>query len=129
MIEAGENEAGTTLRLPRSGTVIRVLPRSFFTEYDVTKAEVLDNELGKSLLFQFTQAATRDLFRQTVSNQGRRIVTVVNGMPIGATQVNRPISEGYIFTYVEVEDDQVAKLAKDITRTSEDARKELEKRK
>ena len=117
-----------TARLPRSGTVIPLAPKAQFTEYDIERCTVMDNELGRSLVFELTSRAVKDLYRVTATNQGRRIVTVVNGLPIGAIRITSPISQGYIVTYVEVEDAELEKLAKEITQTSEDARKELEKK-
>jgi hypothetical protein len=79
-------------------------------------------------MFLLTPDASRDLFRQTLAAQGRRIVTTVNGQPIGAVRIDRPISQGVILTYVELPAEDLIKLASDITRTSEDARKELKKK-
>jgi len=128
MFEADAREAGALVRLPTSGTTIKVQPKSFFTEYDIQKVDVVSNEFGPGLLFQLTPAATRDLFRQTLTNQGRRIVTLLNAQAIGAVRVDRPISQGVILTYVELPEEILLQLAKDITRTSQDARKELKKK-
>ncbi|MBC8009430.1 MAG: hypothetical protein H7067_04965 [Burkholderiales bacterium] len=127
LMEVGPNEYGATMRLPKSGTTISVSPQSHFTEYDILKCDVIDNELGKSLVFQFTPQATRDLYRLTAVNQGRRIVTSVNGRPIGARRIDTPIGNGYLVTYVEVEGEELVKMAKDITETSVEMRLELEK--
>lgn len=125
LFEADQRDAGALIRLPTSGTTVRVQPKSLFTEYDITKVDVVSNEFGPALLFQLTSAAARDLFRQTLTAQGRRIVTTVNGQPIGAVRIDRPISQGVILTYVELPPEDLIQLASDITRTSEDARKEL----
>ncbi|TAG32319.1 MAG: hypothetical protein EAZ36_02575 [Verrucomicrobia bacterium] len=128
LLEAGPNEFGATVRLPKSGTIITVSPKSYFSEYDIMKCDVIDNELGKSLVFEFTPQASRDLYRLTASNQGRRIVTSVNGAPIGARRIEAPISNGYIVTYVELDAEKLITMAKNITETSAEARKELEKK-
>jgi hypothetical protein len=128
LFEADQREAGALIRLPTSGTTVRVQPKSLFTEYDVTKVDVVNNEFGPALMFQFTSDASRDLFRQTLTAQGRRIVTTVNGQPVGAIRIDRPISQGVILTYVELPPEDLIKLASDITRTSEDARKEIQKK-
>ncbi len=129
LLEADQNTAGAVVRLPQSGVVIPVEAKAHFTEYDVEGVEVVDNELGKSLVFRLTPQAGRDLFRLSVPNQGRRIITTVNGMPIGARRIERPISQGVIVTYVEVPEAELAELARNITRTSRDMREELEKKK
>lgn len=126
VVETAPGEAGANMRLPVSGTVITVVPKNSFSEYDITRATLVQNELGPSLLFQFTAEASRDIFRQTVSNQGRRIVTTINGQAVGAVRVNQPISQGYLVTYVEMPDVDLADLADRITRTSAEARRQLE---
>jgi hypothetical protein len=128
MIEATERESGGTVRLPRSGTVISVAPKSLFTEYDVENCDVAENELGKCLVFRFTSQAGRDLYRMTATNQGKRLITVINGVALGAKRIESPFSDGYVVTYVEVEDAELETMAKDITRTSKNARKEMEKK-
>ena len=128
MVEAGPNEAGGTVMLPQSRTTIRVSPKSYFTEYDVVKCEVVDNELGKSLLFQLSELASRDLYKVSALNQGRRIITAVNGNAIGAQRMDAPIGSGYIVTYVEVDPAELPQLAKAITKSSLDAQAELKKK-
>lgn len=128
MLEASDREVGTLVRLPLSGSTINVLPKTYFTEYDISKCEVVDNELGKGLFFQLTEQASRDLYRLSASNQGRRLITTVNGVAIGAVRVDRPIAQGFIITYVEVPLTAMEEMAKNISLTSADARKEAEKK-
>ncbi|MEN9841764.1 MAG: hypothetical protein RL376_1564 [Verrucomicrobiota bacterium] len=128
MLEASDREVGTLVRLPESGSSINVMPKTYFTEYDITKCEVVDNELGKGLFFQLTEQASRDLYRLTASNLGRRIITTVNGVAIGAVRFDRPIAQGFIITYVEVPAGELEAMAKNIALTSADARKEAEKK-
>lgn len=128
MLEGTGRDAGGTVRLPKSGTVIQVAAKSQFSEYDIVNCTVVDNELGKSLAFELTSQAARDLYRMTATNQGKRIVTVLNGVPIGARRIEAPFNEGFILTYVEIDDQELTDLAKNITRTSEDAKKEIEKK-
>jgi hypothetical protein len=128
MIEAPVAEAGAVVRLPKSGTVIAISPKSQFTEYDIVRCESVQNELGRALVFEFTPQASRDLYRLTASNQTRRLVTAMNGVAIGARRIDRPIAEGFFMTYVELEDENLEEIAKNITKTSQDAIKELEKK-
>ncbi len=126
-IEAGPNEMGTQVRLPKSGVMLTVSPKFMFTEFDINSCEAATDELGPVLVFNFTEAGGRDLYRATATNQGRRIVTILNGMPIGARRIDAPYSGGYFLTNVELEPESLSQLAKDITRTSEEARKEMER--
>ncbi|MCX6938423.1 MAG: hypothetical protein NTU80_11110 [Verrucomicrobia bacterium] len=128
MMEASDREVGSLIRLPISGSTISVLPKTYFTEYDITKCEVVDNELGKCLYFQFTEQAARDLYRLTATNQGRRLITTVNGAAVGAVRFDRPISQGFVITYVETPVGELEAMAKNINLTSADARKEAEKK-
>lgn len=128
MLESDGREMAGTARLPRSGTIIGIAPKAQFTEYDIARCSVVQNELGRSLVFELSEQAARDLFRLTASSQGRRIITVINGRPVGATRINAPFGQGYIVTYVEIDDAELDKLAEDITRTSKDLQKELEKK-
>ena len=128
LLEAGPYEAGATVRLPRSGTIIQVAPKTYFTEYDIVSCTAVLNELGRSLVFKLTPEASRDLFRLTATSRGKRLVTVVNGVAIGARRIEDPLSDGYIVTYVEIDDDRLDEFAKNIVSTSVDGRKELEKR-
>jgi hypothetical protein len=127
LFEASGNEAGVGARLPTSGTAIRVSPKAFFIEHDIAKAEAVDNEFGRSIVFTFTPEATRELYRATVTRQGLRMITTINGMPLGAAVIRRPLSEGLLVTYLEVPDDRLDDLAREITRTSEKRRAELKK--
>ena len=122
-------EASGVAVLPISGVSIRLEPKVYFTEYDVEDCTVVDNELGKAFAFKLTAVAARDLFKMSVPNQGKRLVATVNGRAIGARRIDSAFSQGYIVTYVELPEAQLEELAKNISRTSKDAREELEKNK
>ncbi len=128
MMESGGRESGGTVRLPRSGTTMMVAPKAEFSEYDIVRCSVVENELGKSLAFQLTPQAGRDLYRLSAMNQGLRIITVLNGRAIGARRIDGPLAQGHIVTYVEIDERELDELAKNITSTSLDAQKELEKK-
>ncbi len=127
LLEADATNAGAMVRLPQSGVAIPVEAKAHFTEYDIEGCDVVDNELGKSLVFKFTSAASRDLFRLSVPNQGKRVVTTINGQPVGARRIDRPLAQGVLVTYVEIPDEELEKLARNIVRTSKDLRDELER--
>ncbi|MEY4489958.1 MAG: hypothetical protein RIQ79_2466 [Verrucomicrobiota bacterium] len=129
MIEATAQENGGLVRLPQSAVAISIAPKTFFTEYDIVRCDVVDNELGKSLVFQFTEDASRDLYRFTATNQGKRIVVVLNGTAIGAQRIVSPNMQGYLVMYVEIPETELITLAKNITLTSTDARKDAAKAK
>jgi len=128
MLEAtNSQDAGAVARLPESGVTIAVEPKAYFTEYDIEGCEVVENELGKALAFKLTAAASRDLLKVSIPNQGKRLVAAINGRPVGARRIDGALSQGYIVTYVEIPEAELADLAKNIVRTSKDLREELEK--
>jgi hypothetical protein len=123
-----QQDAGAVARLPKSGVSIAIEPKAYFTEYDIEGCEVVDNELGKGLAFRLTAAAGTDLYKMSVPNQGKRLVTMVNMRPIGARRIDGAFSQGYLVTYVEVPDGELEAMAKNIARSSKDLRAELEKK-
>lgn len=103
-----------TIRLPQSGVQVAINPKPVFTENDLTGVELVQVELGKCLLFQLTPAAGRDLYRMSASNQGRRLVLLLNGEPVGARRMDGALSGGMIFIFVELPDDRLEGLVTDL---------------
>lgn len=129
MVETTGDEVGVPVRLPVSGSVVRISPRAMITEYDITYAELLESDLGPCVMFQLSQQAGRDLYRISATNQGNRLVTTVNGRPLAAYRMDRPMGEGMIISYLEVPAAEMAEMVKNINKTSADLQKELEKKK
>lgn len=119
---------GATATLPVSGVHIPIAPKPVITEFDIINAEIAQVELGKCLMFQLTPAASRDLYRMTGSNQGRRLVLVINGNALGARLIERPLENGTIFTFVEVPDSELPGLVTGLKRTSADLQREAAKK-
>lgn len=114
-----------TVRLPKSGVMINVSSKAMITEGDIVNAEVVQVELGKCLLLQVTPAAARDLYRFTVVNQGRRLVLTLNGVALGARQIDGPFGEGTVIIFVEVTDEELSALVRNLKRTSVELQKEM----
>ena len=91
------NRAGTEMILPQSETAITVDVKSVVTEFDIVRVDIAEVELGKCLQFQLTPAASRDLYRLSVANQGQRLMLMV---------------------FVETPDDQLPALQKGLNETS-----------
>ncbi|HWA85859.1 MAG TPA: hypothetical protein VG710_06530 [Opitutus sp.] len=104
--------------LPISGVRIAIAPKPVITEFDIVNVEIAQVELGKCLVFQLAPAAARDLYRLTASNQGRRLVLVLDGAAIGARMIERPLEDGAIFTFVELPDEKLPALVAGLKRTS-----------
>jgi hypothetical protein len=84
--------------------------------------------MGKYLVFQLTPSASRDLYRFTGDNQGKRVIAAINGVALGARQIDRPFDGGYIAIFVEMPDDQLPALIKNLNATCADIQKEIAKK-
>lgn len=111
---------GATAVLPQSEATIVVSIKPVLTEFDVTGVEIAEVEMGKCLLFQLTPAAARDLYRLSASNQGRRIVLIVDGQALGARRIDRPIEEGVLLIFVETADSALPALQSALRKTAEE---------
>lgn len=109
---------GTPLALPKSGTKIVVNSKPVLTEVDIVNVELVQVELGKCLLFQLTPSATRDFYRLSVTHNGRRIVLVLNGTAVGARRLDGAITDGAIFVFAELPDEELPRLVEDLKRSS-----------
>jgi hypothetical protein len=107
-----------SVSLPQSGVRVTIGPKPVFTEGDVVNVELMQVDLGKCLMFQFTPAAARDLYRVSGSNQGRRLVLFLNNVAVGARRMEMPLSEGRVFVFVELEDSALPALVENLKKTS-----------
>jgi hypothetical protein len=119
---------GPTKTLPKSGVVISIGTQAMITEGDIVNAEVAQVDLGRCLMLQLTPAATRDLYRLTVSNQGKRLVLTLNDVPVGARKIDAPFTDGTLFIFVEMTDAQLENLVRDLKRTSFEIQKDIRRK-
>lgn len=119
-LEAKRNEAGVPVTLPRSGLNIAIAPRPVLVEYDIVNAELVQVELGRCLLVQLTPAASRDLYRLSVSSVGRRLVISLNDEVLGARQIEGAMADGMVMIFLEVSDDLLPEIVERLKRTSAD---------
>ena len=117
-LEAKRNEAGVPVTLPRSGLTITVAPRPVLVEYDIVNAELVQVELGRCLLVQLTPAASRDLYRLSVSSVGRRLVISLNDEFLGARQIEGAMADGTVMIFLEVSDDALPEIVTRLKQTS-----------
>ena len=123
-LEAASGD-GTPTTLPQSGVNVTVNSKPVLTEGDITNVELVQVELGKCRFFQLTPTATRDFYRMTVTHQGRRLVLVVNDRPLGARRIDGVITNGVVFVFAEVAEDELPKLVHDLKKTSVAVQKEI----
>lgn len=117
---------GPTKMLPKSGVVISIGTKAMITESDIVNAEVTQVDLGRCLMLQLTPAATRDLYRLTGSNQGKRLVLTLNDVPVGARKIDAPFIDGILYIFVEMTDAQLEDLVRDLKRTSFEIQKDIQ---
>lgn len=128
-MEASEGDAFASVTLPVSGVKIAINNRPVITEYDFTGVQLAESDLGKFLIFSLTGDATRDIYRTTVSNQGKRLVLFINGKPVGARLIDQPFNTGAIAVFAAIPDELLPKLVKNLHETSVDIQKQIEKAK
>lgn len=128
LMETDATRGAIEVLLPVSGVRVRVAPKPVITEYDITGVAEARVDLGHCLLFRLTPAASRDLYRLSAQNLNRRLVLVLNGQPMGARVIDRPLEPGALFIFLEVPDARLPVLVQDITATSQRLQKEAARR-
>jgi hypothetical protein len=116
------------LVLPVSGVAIRVIPKPVISEFDIVNVELAQVELGRCLMFQVTPDAARDLYRLTAANQGRRLVLLLNDVPMGARVIERPLEGGVISIFSELPEAELPGLVARLKHTVAVIRREAAKR-
>jgi hypothetical protein len=109
-----ERDAAAVVVLPVSGVQIRVAAKPVLSEFDLVDVQVVREELGECLRFQFSPAAARDLYRMTTTRQGRRLVLLVGDQPLGARRIERPWADGQVQIFVEQPDAMLPALAAEL---------------
>lgn len=127
-LEANDARASTVV-LPVSGVRIAIGDKPIFAENDIVDVDVAKVELGQCLLFHLTPSAARDLYRFSGSNQGRRLVLVLNNVPVGARHIDSPINDGAVFVFTEVSDAELAVLAVNLKKTSAELQRAIARKK
>jgi hypothetical protein len=112
------SDRSVAVTLPQSGVQVAVGSKPVFTEGDIVNVELMQVDLGKCLMFQLTPSAARDLYRVTASNQGKRLVLVINDVAVGARHIERPLLEGALLVFVELPDASLPTLVENLKKTS-----------
>jgi hypothetical protein len=123
-LEAGSGE-GTAVVLPLSGVHVTVNSKPVITEGDITDVQLVQVELGKALMFQLTATASRDFYRLSGTHQGRRIVLVVDGEPLGARRIDGAIMNGVVFVFAEIPESAMPALVENLKKSTVALQKEI----
>lgn len=124
------SDSGTAaVELPLSGVRVTIGAKPVFTEGDILDVELMQVELGKCLMFQLTPAAARDLYRLTGSSQGRRLVLMLNQVPVGARRIDAPLVDGRIFVFAEVSEAALPVLVTNLKKTTAELQRAIARKK
>jgi hypothetical protein len=123
-VEAPRGE-GTPVVLPQSGVRLGINSKAVLTEGDIVDVELVQVELGRALMFKLTPAATRDFYRVSGTNQGRRLVLFINGDPLGARRIDGAIADGIVYVFVEIPESALPALVQDLKKSSIALQKEI----
>lgn len=118
-LESRPGEAGVTVQLPISNTAITVNPKPVFVESDIVGAELIRVNLGWCMMVELSPAASRDLYRLSAGNIGRRLVLSFNDNPAGARRLDQALGQGTLLIFVEVDDVNLPPLVERLKRTSD----------
>jgi hypothetical protein len=128
-MEAKEGDAYAPVTLPVSGVQIAVNNKPTVTEYDFTRVELAQSDLGRFIVFSLTADATRDVYRTTGNNQGKRLVLFVNDKPVGARMITGAFNTGTIAVFAALPDETLPELVKNLNGTSVDLQEKIAKAK
>ena len=128
-LEASEGDGFASVTLPVSGVQIAINNKPIVTEYDFTGVQLAESDLGKFLIFSLTGDATRDFYRVTGSNQGKRLVLFINDKPVGARMIDRAFNTGSIAVFAAIPEDLLPELVKNMHGTSLDLQEKIAKEK
>lgn len=124
------NEPDTAaVELPISGVRVAIGAKPVFTEGDIADVDLMQVELGRCLMFQLTPAAARDLYRLTGASQERRLVLMLNQVPVGARRIEAPLTDGQVFMFVEVSDAALPVLVTNLKKTTVELQRAIARKK
>lgn len=113
--------------LPISGSHITVASKPIFGEWDIVRAGEFETEFGPAMVLMFTADAAADLYRTTISNQGRRLVLTINGFAVGSQYIYGPVEDGRISFFMEIDNDEVGEVVEGIQKTSTEIQRRANK--
>lgn len=103
--------------LPKTGTRISLQKDPVVSEFEIINMELVKVDLGLALMIQVSEKGGRDLYRASVTNNGSRIVLLINGNAVGARRLDGAISDAKLYTFVELPDEELEQLVLDVKKT------------
>lgn len=105
---------GIEMKLPISQTQVIVDREPVVSEFDIINVEMVKVDMGMALMIQTNDKGARALYRGTVTNMGQRVVFTTNNQPIGARRIDGIIEDGKLYTFIEIDDDELGQLVLDL---------------
>ncbi|HAV12099.1 MAG TPA: hypothetical protein DCX06_01200 [Opitutae bacterium] len=103
--------------LPLSRTKINLHQEPVVNEFEVINIDLVKVEMGMAILIYTTERGARALYRASVTNNGNRMVLMINGNPVGARRIDGAIQDGKFYTFVELPDDELEQFVLDVKDT------------
>lgn len=100
--------------LPDGVTKIFVERSPIVGAKEIVNVEMVKVELGPALLVQLSDRGARELYRQSVTNNGSRVVFMANGQAKGARRLDGAISDGQFYTFVDMTEEELGQMVLDI---------------
>lgn len=109
--------ASQSVVMPLSGVRLNIGAAPVINELDIANVELVKVDLGLCLLFQLTGSGARSLYMVTSGNQGKRLVLTLNGEPAGVWLIDRPIGDGQLLTFTELEEGSLPEVVDSLRET------------
>lgn len=103
--------------LPISGTAFRLFPKPIVTQTHIKNAELTNTEYGAGLLLHLNKQGSSLLHAATINNPGKQLVLVVNDGTLGFRPIQAPNTSGQIMFFLEIEQNELARLVSLINNT------------
>ena len=105
------NAFSRTVTMPESKIDFVVTRQPVIWEAHVEGVDLVKVASGHlALRFQFDDYGMRELYRQSVAKMGRRMITEINGKPMGVRQFDGALADGVYFTFMEMDEEELTEL-------------------
>ncbi|MGC6606801.1 MAG: hypothetical protein ACON5O_08595 [Lentimonas sp.] len=132
MLESAQDDFGsfTTKRvtLPMTQETITVAGEALVNEFEIINIELVKVDLGLALLIQVNESGGKKLYRASVDSLGDRVVFTINGSAVGARRFDGALSNGALYTFTELPDDELGELVLEVKETINQLQKQKSKK-
>ncbi len=104
------------LTMPISKVKLNINPIPVLSDNDIEKVALVKVDLGLCLIFILNPTGARKLYQLSAANRGKRLVLMIDDEPTGIRILERVINDGRLFTFTELNSDELIKLATSLKR-------------